>query len=129
MDTLPNLIYNSHLKNNEKMISIELEKLNDLVVDQKFNLWCSFILCQYKTCYRNDTRFWRDHKKVKCEFYDKFINNLDLPNGNGSNIMFQQTIASKDIKWNTSLSSEPYIVNDNMSDKMHHLDYISQFYK
>lgn len=122
-------LYNSNLRYNEKMMSIELEKLNDLVVNRKFNFWCSFILSQYKTCHRNDTRFWRDHKKVKCEFYDKLIDNLDIYNDSVGNFMLQQTIASKDIKWKTSLSSEPYVVNDHMSEKMHHLDYIFQFHK
>lgn len=122
-------IYNSNLKYNEKMMNIELEKLNDIIIRRKFDFWCSFILCQYKTCHRNDTRFWRHHKRVKCEFYDQFMNNLDVYNDTVGNFLFQQTIASKDIGWKTSLSSEPYVVNDPICDKMHHLDYISQFHK
>ena len=109
-------------------MKIELEKLNDLVVNRKFNFWCAFILCQYKTCHRNDTRFWRNHKRVKCDFYDEFINNLDIPNSDVGNFLFQQTMASKGVRWKTSLSSEPYVVNDHMSEKMHHLDYISQYH-
>lgn len=121
-------IYETHLKNDEKTMKIELEKLNDLVVNRKFNFWCAFILCQYKTCHRNDTRFWRNHKRVKCDFYDEFINNLDIPNSDVGNFLFQQTMASKGVRWKTSLSSEPYVVNDHMSEKMHHLDYISQYH-
>lgn len=122
-------VYNQQLKTDEKMImDMELDKLNDIVVRKKFHFWCSFILCQYKTCYRNDTQFWKDHKNVQCEFYDKLMDNLDIHNDNIENFMLQQTIASKDIRWKTSLSSEPYVVKDNPSKKIHHLDHISQFH-
>lgn len=122
------LNYDSIFKKDLDIMNVEIDKLNDFVVRKKFHFWCAFILCQYKTCHRDDTKFWIDHKNVECEFYNEIISNLDIYNDSLENFLFQQTIAAKDITWKTSLSSEPYVVADVDCDKIHHLDYISQFH-
>lgn len=80
-----------------------------------FDSWCAFILCQYKTCHRNDTPFWRDHKQVRFAFYDALMADvlnpahsledlLDLPYEAG---MFFNTIAGKDLRWRTPDNTPP----------------------
>jgi hypothetical protein len=65
-------ILSSLLELKQKNINYQSQLIianNYLFFLQKF--WCSFILHQYKTSWRNDTQFWIDHKNVKCDFYDK----------------------------------------------------------
>lgn len=107
----------------EEKISVELEKLNDFL-SREFKFWATFILCQYKTSWRNDTEFWKDHKSVQWEFYEETIKNIDIPNSSLEYMMLHQTIASKDIRWNTSLKSKPYKLDSINYTPMHHLDYI-----
>lgn len=102
---------------------ITLEHMNNSHTSE-FNFWCAFILHQYKTCHRQDTNFWKDHKSVKCDFYDNFVKlHFDVPfcieNSPGTNVrllnirygyrgrttnwdrtgMFLHTTSGKDIKW------------------------------
>jgi len=116
---------------------VYLEKLNELI-SSDYMYWCAFILCQYKTCHRNDTDFWKDHKLVKCDFYDIMMSNLDNPYlmSNDDEISFEefrlmlhQTIASKDIQWKTTLKSLPYRISYGEYPTMHHLDYIQTFHE
>lgn len=85
-----------------------------------FDVWCSFILHQYKTCRRSDTRFWKDHKNVCFDFYNRYIDQIfnkpvfseekrdtvlirDLKIPNRAEMsepwMFYNTSSGKDIKW------------------------------
>lgn len=41
-----------------------------------FNFWAAFILHQYKTCPREDTQFWRDHRAVEFNYYSQVLDNL-----------------------------------------------------
>lgn len=121
-----------YLSNKEKLTNInsELERLNEIICEQ-YKFWCSFILCQYKTCSRNDTNFWEDQKLAKYEPYDTIISNLDnyYYADSCELFMFQQTIASKDIKWKTNLKSPPYKVLEKKYPAIHHLDYLQTIHE
>jgi tryptophan halogenase len=80
-------------------------------MDYNFNFWASFILLQYKTSNRNDTEFWKDHKNVDFEFYEKLMNELNnetfsLPWG-WEKSMFYHTMAGKGVQWNVPDSTLP----------------------
>ena len=80
-------------------------------MDYNFNFWASFILLQYKTSNRNDTKFWKDHKNVDFEFYEKLMNELNnetfsLPWG-WEKSMFYHTMAGKGVQWNVPDSTLP----------------------
>jgi len=129
LNTIESVINYLAIKNPQDN-STYLEKINELIAfDYKY--WCSFILCQYKTCHRNDTDFWRDHKLVKYDFYDIIMSNLDNPYfvNYDDILMFHQTIASKDVQWKTNLKSLPYKIFDEEYPTMHHLDYIKNFHE
>lgn len=57
----------------QPFVTYHLLKEANKIILQVFNFWCSFILHQYKTCHRNDTQFWQDHKNVKFEWYEQLI--------------------------------------------------------
>jgi len=99
----------------------------------KYEWWCSFILHQYKTCWRNDTQFWVDHKKVKCDFYEQIINSMyhvppDLFE-NHEYMMFYFTTAAKDIQWKSKIKDKPFPVEQLDTETIQHLDYIQKFYE
>lgn len=91
--------------------------------------WSSFILCQYKTCNRNDTTFWKDQKSVSCVWYEDLMNNLDdlgkiIQN---THMMFYSTIAGKDIRWEvgadlTNIDLLP--IYEQPLETIHHLDWL-----
>lgn len=106
----------------DNLNNYNLKEMNERCTVE-FNFWCTFILHQYKTCHRSDTNFWKDHKSVKCNFYDEFVETfLNAPfsirNSPGSDVailnikqfskvepykvsagMFLHTTSGKDIKW------------------------------
>ena len=126
IESLVHYLVNENYYNNPMI----LEKMNGLIASD-YEYWCAFILCQYKTCHRNDTDFWRDHKLVKYDFYDIIMNNLDNPYlvNHDDILMFHQTIASKDIQWKTILKSLPYRTSYGKYPTMNHLDYIQSFHE
>jgi len=102
--------------------------------------WCFFILQQYKTCWRNDTQFWIDHKNVECDIYDtmhdllfkkfafnkQFYHNIQgLPINPPFPII---TTASKDVRWESSIMEKPFPIEQPTTETIHHLDYIQRFY-
>jgi tryptophan halogenase len=116
----------------------KLLKVNKIINESNFSMtlkyqwWCSFILHQYKTCWRNDTQFWIDHKNVKCNFYEKIINSLeyvpiDLLERH-EYMMFYLTTAGKDIQWKAKIKQKPFPVQELGTKTIHHLDYIQRFY-
>ena len=116
----------------------KLLKLNKIIDTSNFNMtltyqwWCSFILHQYKTCWRNDTQFWIDHKNVKCDFYEQIINSLEyVPIDlleTYEYMMFFLTTAAKDIQWKSKVTQKPFPVEQLDTETIHHLDYIQSFY-
>jgi tryptophan halogenase len=94
--------------------------------------WCSFILHQYKTCWRNDTKFWIDHKNVKCDFYEAIINSMEyapieLFEKYEYEMLFKTT-AAKDIQWKSKLKYKPFPIEEIDTTTVHHLEYIQKFY-
>jgi tryptophan halogenase len=102
--------------------------------------WCSFILQQYKTSWRNDTQFWIDHKNVKCDFYDEIhdmtfnrfsfneelydlLHNLPIDPP-----FFLYTTAAKDVQWKSKITAKPVPIEQLDTETIHHLDYIQRFY-
>ena len=85
--------------------SITNEYANTLAKED-FDRWASFILHQYKTSTRSDTQFWRDHRNVKFDCYDKITEYL-FENYNNNSYegievepwMFYHTSAGKGHRW------------------------------
>lgn len=118
---------------------IEMLKGTDKVSNINFSThrsyewWCSFILHQYKTCWRNDTQFWTDHKNVKCDFYDQIINSMyhapvHLFKKHEYEMLFKTT-AGKDIQWKSKIKDKPFPVEQLDTKTIHHLEYIQSFYE
>lgn len=92
-----------------------------------FDFWCSFILHQYKTCWRSDTDFWQDHKSVEWDVYNQIIKYVfDPPVAFDSKRnryytyhkkscvepwMFYNTTSGKGIPWEVKCDLAPAIVN------------------
>jgi hypothetical protein len=93
-----------------------LDKINFLSRSQ-FDFWTTFILHQYKTCDREDTDFWKDHKNVEFSKYDEITREIFDPKlffDRSSNkyytyyssnildpLMFYNTTSGKNIQWST----------------------------
>jgi tryptophan halogenase len=106
-------------------------------IKKSYNFWLTFILNQYKTCYRNDTPFWIDHKNVKWDEWNLAISDLN----NYCNIhlndfdvmMLAQTIASRDIQYYNPLPKQitplNFPLDESTPPTMNHLDWIESFHK
>lgn len=110
--------------NENKQNNIEKERLN-LSLLQKYDFWATFILSQYKTSSRLDTEFWKDHKNIKWNFYDNIMQNIDNELSMEL-MMLHQTMAGKDIKWKTRISSEPYKTISTNFDTINHYEYLKR---
>lgn len=120
---------NNHTKVNE--IS-KICKLVNYRYSRDYEWWCTFILHQYKTCWRNDTQFWIDHKNIKCNFYEQIINSLEyvpteLLESHEYEMLFKTT-AAKDIQWKAKVKQKPFPIEELDTETIHHLDYIQSFY-
>jgi tryptophan halogenase len=121
---LETLFIQKSIIDNDKVLDCMKESNNRHITDL-YEFWASFILCQYKTCHRNDTQFWLDHKNVVYEPYEYIFNNLDkLDDSYAGYIMFYHTISAKDIRWKTKNSSIPFKVPDLVKETIPHLEYI-----
>jgi hypothetical protein len=89
-----------------------------------FNFWAAFILHQYKTCPRDDTPFWRDHRDVQFNCYSQImdnLNNVSIRQGSPTESfqvdfasrhafmdyephMFYHTSAGRDLTWEVSVN-------------------------
>lgn len=124
-------IDNNSLSTKYKLLKIC--EINNQNYYRQYEWWCNFILLQYKTCLREDTKFWIDHKNVKCNFYDNIINTLE----NVHDKIFKKyeyqmifkTISGKDIKWNSGVKEKPFLIEEIDTKTIHHLEYIQSFYK
>ena len=126
----------NHLKGENNFLKIkEIKKCYDqqnFYVHIAHEWWCAFILHQYKTCYRNDTQFWIDHKNVKCNFYDEIVGSM----GCAPTILFEKyeyemffrTTAGKDVQWESKTKEKPFIIEELDTETVHHLEYIQRFY-
>lgn len=122
------------LLENKSNITTYFSNLKDVNDEMhiRYKWWCAFILHQYKTCFRNDTKFWIDHKNIKCNFYQDIIDLMYYVPRNAferySFMMFYLTTAGKDIQWKTKVKNKPFPVEQLDTNTIHHLDYISSFY-
>jgi tryptophan halogenase len=106
-------------------------------VKKSYNFWLTFILNQYKTCHRNDTQFWVDHKNVKWDILDIAVKDLNAfcdKNPNDFDVMMlAQTIASRDIQYYTPLPKHitplNFPLDESTPPTMNHLDWIESFHK
>lgn len=131
------LLKPANRKSEKYLSSLEITNKNFRLMQE---LWCCFILDQYKTSWRNDTQFWIDHKNVKCDFYDSLYDivlngcafdekfyyllhfwKLDVP-------FTWYTRAAKDIQWKSKLTEKPVPIERDETETIHHLDYIQRFY-
>jgi tryptophan halogenase len=142
-DAMKMLIHILKLKSKNRDYFSDLEIANN---NQQFftKFWCSFILHQYKTSWRNDSQFWIDHKNIKCYFYDEICdlmvnkvtsdkkiydsayNLMTAQNTNYPSILF--TTAAKDIQWKSKITEKPIPIEQLDTETIHHLDYIQRFY-
>ena len=107
----------------------KLEILNKYM-ESNFKWWCSFILCQYKTCNRNDTNFWKEHKQIQFEYYENIVKNLDMTHTSiKETMMFAQSFAAKDIQWKTTLTKDPFEIIEKKCNTINHLDWINNIRK
>lgn len=105
-------------------------------VKKSYDFWLTFILNQYKTCYRNDTPFWVDHKNVKWDLYDNAVKDLnafcDVHRNDFDVMMLAQTIASRDIQYYNPLPKHITPLNFPLEEStpptMNHLDFIKSFH-
>jgi tryptophan halogenase len=106
---------------------------SNIKMNIRYEWWCAFILHQYKTCWRNDTQFWIDHKNVKCDFYDQIIDSMYYVPihllENHEYMMFFLTTAGKDIQWKSKVTQKPFPVEQLDTKTIHHLEYIQSFYE
>lgn len=123
------LEYLHKFKNNVSSQGVDtvIEKLN-YVMNEQFNFWATFILAQYKTSNRYDSEFWKDHHSVQWNFYDEIMENMDR-RSHFEMMMLRQTIAAKDITWDTQLKCLPYKTFDTDFVPVHHYDYISNIWQ
>lgn len=111
---------------------VEASFLNDeLLLEYKF--WASFILHQYKTCYRDDSQFWKEQKEVTFDFYEFIMKCFsDFPNDEIKErfefLMMFQTTAGKNNTWDCEVKEKPIPLLDIKTDTTHHLDYIQSYY-
>jgi tryptophan halogenase len=121
--------YFSYQNLGEEIINSHLSHMNNYMKDM-YQFWASFILCQYKTCHRNDSNFWKDHKNVHYHPYENLMNNLNNYNlFNNSMMMFYHTLAGKDYRWGDDDLSLFKFDDASVIAGENHLDFIQMFHK
>jgi tryptophan halogenase len=113
----------------DTIVSTLREVVNQML-EGEYKFWAAFILTQYKTCWRDDTQFWIDHKNVEYG-HQKYIMTLlgDISNSNPNHSMFMHTIAAKDCTWDSELKAPPFKQPEYMTPTIHHLDYVDAIRK
>jgi tryptophan halogenase len=106
-------------------------------IKKSYNFWITFIVNQYKTCHRNDTSFWVDHKIVKFEPWDIAVRDLnalcDVHTNDFDVMMLAKTIASRNIQYYSPLPKHitplNFPLDESTPPTMNHLDWIESFHK
>jgi hypothetical protein len=94
--------------------------------DNLFDFWASFILLQYKTSDRDDTDFWKDHKKIKFQPFEELYSKISNVNYKEAEIgMFLNTIAGKDINWRIGSKEKPIKLNNSTLENIDHLKFLT----
>ncbi len=105
----------------------KINNLNDQM-NFEFNFWASFILLQYKTSNKIDTKFWIDHKNVKFDFFEERFKELEDDftfQLQWEKPMFYHTIAGKDINWNISSKELPKKIESTKIETINHYEAMS----
>jgi hypothetical protein len=142
--TLPRLI---NLLEKESQKTLQRKDIDDLNKEssENYDWWASFILHQYKTCIRKDTKFWIDHKNIQFDYYEKLIENLfnvELNQGKlvfdavhpevpvRESFIFYNTTAGKGINWPVKI---PMPLNKRYPQKefnlVNHLDFFEKIHQ
>jgi tryptophan halogenase len=125
-------IKNKNIKHNIEYTK-NLKRANKEIKD-RYKFWITFILNQYKTCYRLDTPFWIDQKQVIWDDWTLAIKDLnaycDIIKSDYDVMMLAQTLASRNIQYYTPVSKEikPPKLPESTPFTQHHLDYIQSFH-
>ena len=92
---------------------------------QNFNYywWASFILSQYKHCYREDSQFWKDQKNVVCPFYNEIMDMILGDKTDYEYEMFFYTMAAKDVKVDLH-QSKPIPLREKETSLRDHYDFL-----
>jgi tryptophan halogenase len=104
-------------------------------IKKLYTFWTTFILNQYKTCYRLDTPFWIDQKQVNWPDWNLAVKDLnaycDIHNNDYDVMMLAQTIASRDIPFYTPVDPNirPIKLPESLPHTENHLDFITKFHK
>lgn len=128
-------ISNSFLEGN--LLYQEGIDILNINIRKTYKFWVTFILNQYKTSYREDTQFWKDQKNVKWDEWDLAVKDLnaycDTHKDDYDVMMLAQTIASRDLNYNTPLPKDITPLNfpleETLPKTQHHLDWIESFHK
>lgn len=121
INLLKDLIKNFKSKNYKNML-LQKNKYSDNL----FDFWASFILLQYKTSDRDDTDFWKDHKKIKFQPFEELYSKISNVNYKEAEIgMFLNTIAGKDINWRIGSKEKPIKLNNSTLENIDHLKFLT----
>ena len=129
---------------NREYSESKIKSLNEYA-ESLYLSWTAFILTQYKTCIRSDTKFWKDHKNIEFEYLNKLMEDLNTPYSkelysgwdqkivkdamdSEFKIMIKQTIASRNVQWKTNNEYIPFKLNDSAYESIDHYEYISSFH-
>lgn len=150
--TLGNIFRQKNIVSDIKNKTVDLNYWQEFnsFAKELYEKWACFILTQYKTSHRNDTQFWIDHKNVNYQPLNQIMENLDTSFDFGSRVkidhsnpiikqlnveiledfilMIQQTIASKDIQWNTTCDIVPFKLDDSNLKTVNHYNFISKIH-
>jgi hypothetical protein len=80
----------------------------------EYKYWTSFILHQYKTCYRDDSQFWKEQKEVEFDFYEFILKCFNhFPSDNIKErfefLMMFQTTAGKNHTWDCEVRRNQFL--------------------
>lgn len=131
---LQSIFINIHDRLNAKQYMLDVANSS---IEESYKFWSTFILTQYKTSWRDDSQFWKDHKEVQSNTYDQIIGNYNDTIKSSSQtlvhssanlqhyIMMYHTIAAKDRQWKLGYNRVPFQIPDDSCKTIHHLDYIN----
>lgn len=126
--------YNAILNKNYN--ECDFEDFNQ-IVEEFYKGWAAFILCQYKTCYRSDTDFWREYKDIEFDHLTNLLKNLHESYDDECYIgvqsirntiifILQNTLSSRNIKWKNKVKTAPFKIDDSECRFIDHHEFITK---
>lgn len=121
---------------NKKYDECYFEDFNQ-IIEEFYKGWTAFILSQYKTCYRNDTDFWKEYKDVEFDHLTNLLENLHESYDNDSYVgvqsmkntiifVLQNTLSSRNIKWKSKIKTIPFKIDDSACQFIDHYEFIKK---